>query len=221
LSAIAVILVTSALFVAFYVSIVKHDCLNQGKCLNVTYDAGFLRCIGSFFLGVLAFKLNRVMARSPYWRMIKWLDILVLGLLFLVIQSATVMPIIAFATPFVAAGLVAVLPLQGPASFVLSRKPLLWLGQMSFSIYLGHQSILTVMEAISKSSAIPVYVKFVILAAALALFAVFANRFVEKPGRRYMVAMFRKLADKRRGATAANQVHELSPDLEAARTIVE
>jgi peptidoglycan/LPS O-acetylase OafA/YrhL len=193
LSVIAAGLVVCALSLAFYISIVHHDCLNQGKCLNVTYDAGFMRCIGSFFLGVLAFKLNAAICRFERLSFVKWLDFALLGVLLLVISSSVATPAIAFATPFVAAALVAVLPLQGPASYALSRKPFLWLGKMSFAIYLGHQSVLTAMEAITKSSAIPIYVKFAVLAVTLGIFSVLANRFIEEPGRRYIVDRIRRL----------------------------
>lgn len=192
LSAIAGVLVVCALSVAVYVSVTRHGCLAQGKCLDVTYDAGFMRCIGSFFLGVLAFRLHALIGRRRAGAVLRSFDVALLGLLVVVVALSVTVPPLAFAVPFVAMALVAVLPLNGPASRMLGSGPLLWLGKMSFAIYLGHLTILTAFMPLFQSSVVPLFLKLGVLAVSLAVFAVLANRFVEEPGRRFAVRWLRR-----------------------------
>jgi peptidoglycan/LPS O-acetylase OafA/YrhL len=196
LSAAAIVLVAGALSVTCYYSAIRHDCLPRGECLDVTYDAGLFRCIAGFFLGVLAYKWNALLARGRQLAVFQWLDVALLSLLVLIVWASSMVPGVAFAMPLAAAALVTVLPLGGAASRLLSRKPFLWLGRMSFAIYLGHMSILIGLDAFFQTPLIPLYLKVVVLMGSVALFAMFAHRFVEEPARRLIVGLLHRFMGK-------------------------
>ena len=178
--------------VAFYFSVVRHECLVLGECLNVTYDAGFLRCVGGFFLGALSYLLNTRLRQNGRIAWLKHTDVVLLILMLSVVWFSHDIPAVAFAMPAAAAALITVLPLQGAASRLLSHKPLLWLGKMSFAIYLGHATILGAFNPLFQSRILPLPLKIILLVVTLIPFAVVANRMIEEPARKLIVRLLHK-----------------------------
>ncbi len=203
-----------AIFISFsitlYFSVVRHGCLAHGECLNVTYDAGFLRCVGGFFLGALSYLLNTRLRQNRQIAWLKHADVVLLILMFSVVWFSTDIPAVAFAMPGAAAALITVLPFQGAASRLLSHKPLLWLGKMSFAIYLGHASILGVFSPLFQSRSLPLPLKIITLVATLIPFAVFANRMIEEPARKLIVRLLHNSLHSRAPKLA------IEPDVEVA-----
>ena len=115
-----------------------HDCLNKGFCYDVSYDFGFARCIGAFFLGALSFQVSKLVSLNANKAQALTLAILV-GLFGFIKQY----PALAFAFPFVFAMLVvAICRDTGFVATFFQRKSLQILGQRSFSMYMLHPVVL-------------------------------------------------------------------------------
>ncbi len=124
--------------VTIWATLSVHDCLNKGFCYDVTYDFGFARCIGAFFLGAFSFQLSKFVSFSA--NKAQALTMIAMVGLFAFIKPY---PTLAFAFPFVFAMLVvAICRDTGFVATFLQRKPLQVLGQRSFSIYMLHPIVL-------------------------------------------------------------------------------
>ena len=86
----------------------------------------------------------------------------------------------------------ALAPSRGLVAHVLSCGPLVWLGRVSFSIYLLHVQLLSVLDRALSSSVDP-RVKVVIFLAILLALSEVTYRFIEQPGRRLPMVIKAKI----------------------------
>lgn len=126
---------------------------NSTDGMNVTYDLGFWRCLAGFMTGVLTFELvGRFLDRAPTGRArllptfhagVAECTMAGIALLFVLLAGHSFVSLLA---PLVFAPLVAILAFSsGPVSQVLLTRPLQNLGAWSYSIYMVHVPILTVL----------------------------------------------------------------------------
>lgn len=126
------------MIVAAWASLDLHGCVALKDCNNITFDFGFARCVGAFFLGTLAYRLNQAIFFNPVF--IQMLTLLLLIAFFSLIGAH---PLIAFGFPFLCALLVIAISRDtGFLSTLLQRKPFQVLGERSFSIYMLHPAVL-------------------------------------------------------------------------------
>jgi peptidoglycan/LPS O-acetylase OafA/YrhL len=96
-------------------------------------------------------------------------------------------------TPCYAALLLALALFDGLVSRVLAARVLVYGGEISYSIYLFHQTLIrwhsTHLQAFS---AVPMWLQYVCLVAAVLLVAATAYHLVEKPGRRLIIGVWRR-----------------------------
>ena len=171
-----------------------HGCVNHGKCFDVTYDFGFARCVGSFFLGALVWHFSRAGRFSA--GALQLAGLLGLAALF---YFADVFPALAFVTPLLFAVLVlSVCRDTGWLSAVLKTRPCQVLGQRSYSVYMIHPVLMLCMApfvrhatgAVAGTVAIVAYVGMLVVASG------WTYRWIEDPLRR----MFNRLADGKKAA---------------------
>ena len=86
----------------------------------------------------------------------------------------------------------ALAPSRGLVAHVLSCGPLVWLGRVSFSIYLLHVQLLSVLDRALSSSVDP-RVKVVIFLAILLALSEVTYWFIEQPGRRLPMVIKAKI----------------------------
>lgn len=156
------------------------------KGLDLTYDAGWLRCLYGFALGMLVYSLHR---RLVAWqRLIGALEVpLLLGCLCLIVFHQHLwflLPPFAFAAAiYVFAGE------HGWLSRILKTAPFQILGHISYSIYLNHVIVAIIVEKAARLAfpAMPLWVSltatFVYVAAVL-IYAMITYRWIEEPARK-------------------------------------
>ncbi|HEX2570897.1 MAG TPA: acyltransferase [Polyangia bacterium] len=167
------------------------------------HDYGFFRCLFGFFLGALLVPLRqRVAPRAtvlPAVAARNWIAIaqvpVFVGVCLAVIFAHR-WPAATFFYPFAFATLVFFLAQdEGPVAHLLKTRPCLYLGKISYSVYLTHFTLLTVFGAIANGKAgrdaawlTPLYGVSVIAVSDL------TYRYIEVPWRE----KFRRLADRYR-----------------------
>jgi peptidoglycan/LPS O-acetylase OafA/YrhL len=110
----------------------------------------FLRCCGGFFLGVLTYFLYRHTAAKPSSdrrkRVEAWLAPAVLGVT-IAFLSLELKAAWSFLLPLLGAALIytTVAYPNRPLTVVLTARPLRWLGQVSYSIYMVHAAIVWIL----------------------------------------------------------------------------
>lgn len=140
------LLSTAGLLVAAWATLGPHDCLDAGKCLDITHDFGFARCVGSFFLGTLTCQFSRVV--RPSANVLQFAGLTGLAMLF---SLAEAFPMLVFASPLLFAVLVfSVCRDTGFAAVLLKSKPMQFLGQRSYSVYMLHPILMIFMEPLAK-----------------------------------------------------------------------
>jgi peptidoglycan/LPS O-acetylase OafA/YrhL len=211
---VSVALAVAGIGVTIWATLGVHDCLNKGFCYDVTYDFGFARCIGAFFLGAFSFQLSKYVTCSA--NKLQALSLFALLGLFACIKQY---PLLAFAFPCVFAMLVvSICRDSGFVATFLKRSPLQVLGQRSFSIYMLHPVVLLLIgPAAGKINRIasPVtgaLVTLLAIAAYIALIVVIAGwsyARIESPSR----AWFGRLAEpsRKRATPAAGPTKGLAP----------
>jgi len=139
--------VTSAVLVVGSVWLIV---VGLGKpSLDFHTDFGFVRCVLSFFVGVLTVK---IVSGLPSTSLRVAPSLLQLGSLLaalLIICVVGSYPAVSFAAPFVFAVLLGSLmafPAARPLPAVLAVRPLVWLGKRSYSIYMVHAIVLVLAE---------------------------------------------------------------------------
>lgn len=136
----AILVIGSALLIAF----------GLGKqSLDFHTDFGFLRCVLSFFIGVLTVKIASGVPPTALRLAPSMLQIgaLLAGVLIVCLVGSY--PAISFAAPFVFAVLLGSLkafPGAWPLPGLLAAAPLVWLGKRSYSIYMVHAIVLVLAE---------------------------------------------------------------------------
>lgn len=194
-----------ALVVACWVVIVTI--LGKGS-LDFHYDYGFLRCVMSFFIGVLTLKFVRSL---PPISSMTGPAILQLGSLFvslLLVSIVGTYPGVSFVAPFAFAMLLGSLmafPMARPLPSLLSTWPLVWLGKRSYSIYLTHAVVLVVAEyAVQLAGARPISfldglvpglaasISLLLLAVAVLGISALSYEFVELRGGRLLLRVLKQ-----------------------------
>ncbi|MFX1695295.1 acyltransferase family protein [Paraburkholderia sp. A1RI-2L] len=110
-------------------------CFTHGACYDMTYSFGWARCLAGFFLGALVARHGNALhlVTSQKCQVIAAVGALVL------LQIAAVVPPLAFGAPVVFGLLVASLARDsGPVAGLLRKRPLQYLGEVSYALYLSH-----------------------------------------------------------------------------------
>jgi peptidoglycan/LPS O-acetylase OafA/YrhL len=204
LAAFAVLSVLG-LAITCWASLFIHHCVAQRACLDVTFDYGFARCVGSYFLGCLSFYAARYYA-GRHARLhetgSQLVTLLIIGSLFAFVARV---PILALLFPLAFALLI--LSLSSDRGFVaemLKSKAAQMLGQRSYSLYLMHPALLQLfghslghISGVGKGLAI-----LAIYAVSLIVISGLTYRFIEQPFRE----MFNRWAQKQANAGAKQRL---------------
>ena len=131
------------LFVIYYlypISTITNGTLEPSvkHTLDVTYDFGFVRCFFGFLFGMLLYELYRISWGKKYLnKNITWLLTMALAIIVMTVSMPDFIPIIVFAAII----LVSVYT-EGVGKKLLGLKPLTYLGDISYSLYLMHLPIM-------------------------------------------------------------------------------
>lgn len=197
--AVYAVLSASGLAATIWAALHVHDCLQAGKCFDITYDFGFARCVGSFFLGALTYHFSRQVRLKP-----NTLQLAGLAGLVTLFFMAEAWPMLVFASPLLFALLVfSVSQDTGFAATVLKSKPFQVLGQRSYSVYMMHPILMIFVEPFARRTQGTVLVAVVALAylAILLLVSGWTYKFIEDPMRKW----FNRIAGDRRQTRVAMQ----------------
>jgi peptidoglycan/LPS O-acetylase OafA/YrhL len=199
--------------------------MNIIPLINAGVEWGFLRCCIGFFLGTLTC-LVYARYRSSSARKHSWLSTLSLGAIIVVLASIDPDGASTYSVPWLSSFVILSTVLWPTAAVqsLLSRRPLVWLGRVSYSLYMVHAAVVWVVTQI-----LTVVLKYPkieledghgvgtpaaagLLALALYLFAVlvlshFTYRWIEKPFRHWS----RRLADRWFSGGGAHVVAPPSP----------
>jgi peptidoglycan/LPS O-acetylase OafA/YrhL len=121
--------------------------------LAATYDFGVFRCFYGFFVGVLTFSVWKAapLKLSSHPRVAAAVEVgATLGVFAYIALIGG--PPFGFAGPLVFALFIWIYAAeQGPVTRVFSCKPLVWLGEISYSIYLVHYLIIIVIDLVLRA----------------------------------------------------------------------
>lgn len=115
--------------------------------MHDTYKLAFIRCLYSFFIGVCTFFIYKrfdFIAKN-------WMELIILTLLFLFFTTAQIAPdsLQAFSAPFLFSLLILVFSKEaGVCSSLLKNSALVFLGKISFTIYLVHGWVILVFKSL-------------------------------------------------------------------------
>ena len=174
-------------------SIHSHQCLTLGKCLDVSFDFGFPRCISTFFLGALAAAFCQTKIKFNIYR----LQAVGMILLVLVLSTMDRFPMLAFLFPLIFAILViSVSTDKGLLAEILKMRLFQIMGQRSFSIYLMHASVLLFFREFLTAVGVglPLYLFALFYVFIIIIISGFTYRFIENPFR----IMFNSVARRRK-----------------------
>lgn len=111
---------------------------NTKATLDVTYDYGFVRCFFGFLFGMLIYELYRVRLGYRYLKTtLAWLLAITAIVIAMTLSASDFILIILFAAVI----LVSVYT-EGIGKYILNLKPLIYLGDISYSLYLMHLPIM-------------------------------------------------------------------------------
>lgn len=189
----------AGLAVTLWASIGKHACIDSGSCLHLVYDFAFARCVLSFFLGALVWRV-----RSLGRRMEVPVQLAALAALLALFSLVGTVRWLAFVFPLVFGVLIwSISADRGPVARALCGRAGLKLGQWSYSIYMLHPVLLVLAffqaaqrfnSPLLAPAVIAAYVG-VLLACAWASY-----RYLEDPARRFFNGVADRVAS---GAPAA------------------
>ncbi|MCG7600598.1 acyltransferase [Halomonas sp. McH1-25] len=118
--------------------------------IDVTYDLGLLRCLLEFSAGIVLYRL--VSLRHPGW----WSsDGAVLTLLAATVASMHFNVWDALIPVLMALSIVSLAGNNGYINHAFSRQPMIWLGTISYSIYMSHLLVLRTFELIANTLVSP------------------------------------------------------------------
>ncbi len=102
--------------------------------LDVTYSYGFIRCFFGFLFGMLIYELYRVgWGRQYLTSNVAWLLTMILVVTVMTFPTPDFIPVIAFSVVILAS-----VYTEGIGKKILNLKPLIYLGDISYSLYLMH-----------------------------------------------------------------------------------
>lgn len=181
--AVFALLSIAGLAVLVWASISVHHCIEEGKCMALTYDFGYLRCVHSFFLGALAWYASRVVQLNI--ASVQFGAAAALGLMFAIVDDR---PAAAFAFPAVFAVLILSLCNDlGPLAKLLRTRIFQRLGQRSYSIYLMHESLVLGFENFVRHAHSRLAQAAILLAYVCTIYVVsgWTYRYIETPFREW------------------------------------
>jgi peptidoglycan/LPS O-acetylase OafA/YrhL len=124
--------------------------LNSEVTMLRTFDIGILRCVGGFFFGAFVYSLSKSSRFAPGVKLASLIEISVVGVMLLLVVNSgqsKEMQLVAFASFGVVIYCFSVQE-AGVLSRVLNTKPLLFIGALSYSIYMVHGIVFAVMRLI-------------------------------------------------------------------------
>jgi peptidoglycan/LPS O-acetylase OafA/YrhL len=162
-------------------------------------NTGLLRGVSGFSAGVIAYLIfDKLGAKLTLRPLIQYFLLLGLASFFISAPSAYGWPIIFYAVLIC----VLVALASNDMATVLSARPLVFLGTISFSIYLLHIPIYSALALIFDEQLIRGGGKVVVLVLILLVSAV-SYKFIERPSQRLLVDFFGKWGRQRRESGAA------------------
>ncbi|KVZ91217.1 acyltransferase family protein [Burkholderia ubonensis] len=123
--------------VTVWVSYVSHHCAAGYRCMDLSYDYGWARCLAGFFIGALLAEFRdsapvRALRTGP-------MQCAALAVSALIVAFAFQLPGLALAAPIAFAVLVGSLSGDsGLVSALLNTSPFQYLGRVSYSLYLSY-----------------------------------------------------------------------------------
>lgn len=109
------------------------------------YDYGFVRCLYSFLIGMLTYRLNRRLPLRFSYGQFTLIEVVLIGLTIAAVSSFTHSE--SWLMPFLFAGVIIVFSREsGAVSRVLAGHRFEFLGKLSYSYYLNHTVVLAVMD---------------------------------------------------------------------------
>ena len=169
--------------------------------LEAQFDFGLLRCFTSFFLGVLTVKAvallpDGIRRANPYW--LGGFQLLCLISTFVHVWFVEAYPWISFLAPLTFAvflGSLLAFPNAAIVPPMLVARPLVWLGERSYSIYMVHAFVVLLAEyfvrALGKRPiaaldsvypGLPTMLNLIVILAAVLALSNLTYRYVEIPG---------------------------------------
>ncbi|MDQ3059036.1 MAG: acyltransferase [Pseudomonadota bacterium] len=193
--ALSLVCATAFLLTA-WASIVLHHCLEEGRCFDVSYDFGLVRCISSFFLGALTCHFSRSLQFNA-----NYLQAAALLLLLALFSFMDAYPWLAFCFSAVCSVLILSISRDtGILAALFKSKPLQAAGERSYSIYMMHPVVL--LPLIPYRENIHGFVMSTLVMAAyltvLLIVSGWTYRFIENP--------FRRLFNRMAGAAPPERI---------------
>ncbi|AKD55966.1 acyltransferase family protein [Spirosoma radiotolerans] len=134
------LLMCSLLFCLLGWFIVQH----HGSII-FNYDYGFVRCLYSFLIGMLTYRLNRQLPIPFSYRQFSVVEVFLFALTIVAVSSFTHSE--SWLMPFLFAAVIVVFSREsGAVSTVLASHRVEFLGKLSYSYYLNHAVVLAVMD---------------------------------------------------------------------------
>ena len=185
------------------------------KSLGLQTDFGILRCFASFFLGVLTVRIVRRMPRQPDPAMQGVVQLGAMIASIVLVSVVEAYPAASFLAPLtfsIFLGSLLAFPDAPLVPRMLVARPLVWLGQRSYSIYMVHALVVLFAEYFVRAlgarrilaldsiqSGLPATLNLVVALAAVFVVSHYTYRYVEIPGGKFL----RNLLGRRPGLSVA------------------
>lgn len=179
--------------------------------LGAQYDFGLLRCFTSFFLGVLTVEAVSRLPRKLGPGLQGGIQFAGLMAMIAHVSMVEAHPWVSFFAPLTFAvflGSLLAFPDAAVVPKLLVAKPLVWLGQRSYSIYMVHAFVVLVAEYVVRAlgprpiaaldsvcTGLAATLNLVIVLVAVLVLSEFTYRYVELPGGRMLRNIFRRVPD--------------------------
>ncbi len=184
-------------------SLGEYQCTAKGGCLNVAHDFGFTRCVGSFMLGAIVWKVRHVGRGAA--ANIQLVSVAAVLALFALLDRY---PAAAFGFPVVySVAIWALASDTGPLARILSNRYFVELGKRSYGVYMIHPILLfAFIQAAQRVSGfwtgaltIAAYVGVLYLISGL------SYRLIEQPARQFFNSVARRF-DQRHPAASSDAI---------------
>jgi peptidoglycan/LPS O-acetylase OafA/YrhL len=182
------------------------------KSLGLQYDFGFLRCITSFFLGVLTVKVVQRLPRNGIGPGLQGgIQFVALIANVVLVSMVEAYPAVSFFAPLTFAIFLGIL-LAFPDAVLVPRmlvaRPLVWLGRRSYSVYMVHALVVLLAEYFVRAvgprpvaaldsicGGLAATLNLVVVLAAVLVVSHFTYRYIELPGSKLLRHIFRTRSD--------------------------